>query len=73
MAYEAVKVKKPLSLTLLPILSVMTFFSAWELIVDTGIVPSTMLAAPSAVIKLFLVKLTDPNPDGAVLAAHAWT
>jgi len=73
MAYEAVKVKKPLRLTLLSILSVVTFFSAWELIVDNGIVPSTMLAAPSAVIKLFLVKLTDPNPDGAVLAAHAWT
>jgi NitT/TauT family transport system permease protein len=73
MAYESVKVEKPLSLILLPILSVFTFFSAWEMIVDTGIVPSTMLAAPSAVIKLFLVKLTDPNPDGAILAAHAWT
>ena len=63
MAYESVKVEKPLSLILLPILSVFTFFSAWELIVDTGIVPSTMLAAPSAVIKLFLIKLTDPRPD----------
>lgn len=72
MAYETVKVKKPLSLILLPIISVFTFFAVWELIVDTGIVPSTMLAAPSAVIKLFIVKLHEPNPDGAVIAAHAW-
>ncbi|MEW6263076.1 MAG: ABC transporter permease [Thermodesulfobacteriota bacterium] len=72
MAYEAVKVKKPLSLILLPIISVLTFFTVWELIVDRGVVPKTMLAAPSEVIKLFIVKLTDPNPDGAVIAAHAW-
>lgn len=72
MAYEAVKVKKSLSLTLLPIISVLTFFTVWELIVDTGIVPKTMLAAPSDVIRLFLVKLTDVNPDGAVIGAHAW-
>lgn len=73
MAYEAVKVKTPLSLKILPILSVLTFFGVWEFLVDSGIVPSTMLAAPSKVAQLFIVKLTDPNPDGAVLAKHAWT
>lgn len=73
MAYEEVKVKTPLILKVLPVLSVLTFFGAWEFIVQTGIVPNTMLAAPSQVVKLFIVKLTDPNPDGAVLAAHAWT
>ncbi|MBF0529860.1 MAG: ABC transporter permease [Deltaproteobacteria bacterium] len=72
MAYEEIKVKKPLGLIVLPILSVSAFFIVWELIVDLGIVPDTMLAAPSTVIKLFIVKLTDPNPDGAVIGVHAW-
>ncbi len=72
MAYETIKVKKSLALRLLPWISVCSFFLVWELIVDTGVVPKTMLAAPSDVIKLFLVKLKDPNPDGAILATHAW-
>jgi ABC-type nitrate/sulfonate/bicarbonate transport system permease component len=72
MAYEQVKVKKSLTLTLLPILSLALFFSVWQFVVVTGIVPSTMLASPTQVVKLFIVKLSDPNPDGAVLAVHAW-
>ncbi len=72
MAYEEVKVQTPLALKVLPVLSLLLFFGGWEILVDTGIVPSTMLAAPSQVIKLFIVKLTDPNPDGAVLGVHAW-
>jgi ABC-type nitrate/sulfonate/bicarbonate transport system permease component len=73
MAYEQVRVKTPLILRILPWASILTFFGAWEFIVDTGIVPRTMLAAPSSVFKLFIEKLTDPNPDGAVLTVHAWT
>ena len=72
MAYEEVTVKTPLFFKILPVISVLAFFGVWELIVDTGIVPRTMLAAPSSVFKLFAEKLTDPNPDGAVLTAHAW-
>jgi len=72
MAYEEVKVKKPLSLILLPILSVLTFFAAWELVVQLDIVPKTMLAAPTQVGDLFVAKLTDPNPDGATIFMHAW-
>lgn len=72
MAYEEVKTKTPLILKVLPVMSILAFFGGWEFLVDSGIVPSTMLAAPSQVIKLFIVKLTDPNPDGAILAAHAW-
>jgi ABC-type nitrate/sulfonate/bicarbonate transport system permease component len=73
MAYEEVKVKTPLALWILPMLSVTLFFGVWQAIVDFGIVPETMLATPLEVIKLFIVKLTDPNPDGAVLWRHAWT
>jgi ABC-type nitrate/sulfonate/bicarbonate transport system permease component len=72
MAYEEVKVKTPLILKTLPVVSVVAFFAVWEIVVRTGIVPSTMLAAPSQVIKLFIVKLTDPNPDGSLLHQHAW-
>jgi len=72
MAYEEVRVRTPLALKVLPVLSIAAFFLGWEFIVRTGIVPSTMLASPTEVVRLFFVKLTDPNPDGSVLAAHAW-
>jgi len=72
MAYEEVRVKTPLILKILPWVSILVFFGAWEFIVDTGIVPATLLAAPSSVMKLFIVKLTDVDPDGAVLTKHAW-
>jgi ABC-type nitrate/sulfonate/bicarbonate transport system permease component len=48
----------------------LTFFVVWELIVDLGLVPRMLLAAPSQVVRLFFVKLTDPNPDGALLVVH---
>jgi NitT/TauT family transport system permease protein len=72
MAYEEIRVRTPLYLKILPVLSVCAFFGGWELIVQTGVVPSTMLAAPSQVIRLFVYKLTNANPDGALLHQHAW-
>jgi ABC-type nitrate/sulfonate/bicarbonate transport system permease component len=72
MPYEEIRVRTPLLLKLLPPLSIFTFLAAWQFVVAAGIVPSTMLAAPTTVLKLLIVKLTDPNPDGAVLAVHAW-
>ena len=73
MAYEEVKVKKPLMLRILPLASLLLFCGVGQLIVDLKVVPSSMLASPIQVFKLFLVKLTEPNPDGAVLGRHAWT
>ena len=32
-----------------------------------------MLAAPSTVFQLFIDKLTQTDPDGALLSTHAWT
>ncbi len=72
MAYEEVKVKEPIRFKLLSIMSLLAFFGIWEFIVDAGIVPRTMLAAPSQVVVLFIKKLTQANPDGATLGAHAW-
>lgn len=71
-AYAEVKVKTPLILKILPVMSLALFFGGWEFIVRSGIVPRTMLAAPTEVIQLFFIKLTEPQPDGAVLAKHAW-
>lgn len=73
MAYEEVKVKKPLILTILPVLSIVVFFTIWELIVDLGLVPHTLLAAPIATIKLFFVKLHQTQPDGTTWQFDAWT
>lgn len=72
MAYEEVQVKTPLFLRVLPLISLGLFFGTWEFIVRSGIVPSTMLAAPSQVIKLLIHKLTHVNPDGALMHQHAW-
>ncbi len=59
-------------LQFLSVLSVTAFFVFWQLIVDYGIVPNVLLASPSQVWKLLLIKLYDPNPDGALLAVHIW-
>ena len=71
-AYEEVKVKTPLILKLLPVLSLLAFFGGWEFIVRSGIVPRTMIAGPTDVIQLFFIKLTVAQPDGATLGQHAW-
>ena len=69
MAYEAVKVKKPLTLDpARP--SVLTFFVVWELIVQFDVVPKTMLAAPTQVGERFIEKLTDPNPEGGTMGSR---
>ena len=73
MAYEIVKVKVPMWQRVLPYLSITLFFSCWQAIVDFGLVPETMLASPTDVLKLFVLKLNEPNPDGAVLSMHVWT
>ena len=54
MAYEQVKVKTPLILRLLPILSIVLFFGTWQIVVEREIVPSTMMASPIQIFQLFL-------------------
>ena len=59
-------------LQLISVLSIIGFFAVWEMVVDFGLVPRELLAAPSQVWKLFLVKLHNPQPDGALLTTHIW-
>ena len=78
MAYEEVKVKKPILLRILPFLSIILFFTFWQFIVappdvkDTWKVPHTLLSKPSEVLVLAIDKLTNTKPDGATLLSHSW-
>lgn len=72
MAYEQVKVETPLILRILPVASVFMFFAVWQGLVVFEIVPNTMLASPTQVAELFWEKIFVSDPDGAVLAVHAW-
>ncbi len=60
-------------LKFLPYLSIAGFFVFWQLLVDLDVVPNVLLATPTQVVSLFIDKLTNENPDGAVLLAHVWT
>ena len=40
----------------LPYLSIFLLLIVWELIVDLGVVPKTLLASPVQVVKLFFFK-----------------
>ena len=54
----------------LSIIGILVFLLIWEIASDAGFVNSRYLAAPSTIFKLFITKLTDPNPDGAVLGVN---
>ena len=68
MAYKEVSVKQPLLLTILPYVSIIIFFAFWEGVVRSGIIPNTLLASPSQVFAAFIDKLSNPNPDGAIMS-----
>ena len=70
--YQQVKTHRQRALILLPLLSLSLFFLSWELIVDMGLVPQTLLASPFAVVELFFAKLANASPDGMLLQEHAW-
>ena len=53
-------------------LSVIGFFAVWQMVVDFGLVPNKLLATPVQVWKLLLIKLYNPQPDGALLTTHIW-
>ena len=58
--------------TIISVVTLLVFFGVWEMIPRLGIVPPSMLAAPSDVVLRFIDKLSNPNPDGAVLWVHVW-
>ena len=56
--------------TMLSVGGIALFFLVWELLVITGTVDSKKLCDVLEIFKLFIVKLSDPNPDGAVLIVN---
>ena len=52
---------------------VLLFLLIWEGLVLTGLVDSKKLCDVLEVFKLFVIKLSDPTPDGAVLMVHIWS
>jgi len=57
----------------LSIIGILGFFLIWELLVITGTVDSKKLCDVLEIFRLFIVKFTDPNPDGAVLLVNVWS
>ncbi|MBP1713945.1 MAG: binding-protein-dependent transport system inner rane component [Deltaproteobacteria bacterium] len=70
---ESPNAKDPRILKYLPYFSIAGFFVFWQLLVDLDVVPNVLLATPTQVVSLFIDKLTNENPDGAVLLIHVWT
>ena len=56
--------------TAISVITIIAFFCFWEGIVQFGIVSKFYLASPTQVIELFVSKLTNEAPDGALLMAH---
>ena len=57
----------------LSVSGILLFFIIWECLVLFNIVDSRKLCDVLDIFKLFIIKLSDPNPDGAVLAVNIWS
>ena len=54
----------------LSVAGILLFFLIWEALVMFHIVDSRKLCGVLEIFKLFIIKLSDPNPDGAVLGVN---
>lgn len=57
----------------LSVCGILMLLIIWESLVMFHIVDSRKLCGVLEIFKLFIVKLTDPNPDGAVLMVNIWS
>lgn len=55
---------------MLSIIGVLGFIIIWQISVISGLVSSRFLATPLEIINLFVIKLSDPAPDGATLLVN---
>lgn len=58
---------------ILSVSGVLLLLIIWESLVMFHIVDSRKLCSVLEIFKLFIAKLTDPNPDGAVLMVNIWS
>jgi taurine transport system permease protein len=56
--------------SMLSVIGILGFLIFWQVISATGIVESRYLSTPIQIVNLFIAKLTDPNPDGAVIGVN---
>lgn len=70
---KAQKKKETFRNTMLSISGILLFFIIWEVLALTGIVDRKKICDVLEIFKLFIVKFTDPNPDGAVLLINVWS
>jgi len=59
--------------TILSISGILLFFIIWEALAIFEIVDPKKISDVLQIFKLFILKFTDPNPDGAVLLVHIWS
>lgn len=59
--------------TMLSISGILLFFVIWETLALTGIVDRKKICDVLEVFRLFIIKFTDPNPDGAILLVNVWS
>lgn len=55
---------------MLSIMGILGFLILWQVIVAAGIVDSQYLSTPIQTFSLFITKLTNPDPDGAVIGVN---
>jgi len=56
--------------TMLSITGILGFLILWQIISISGLVDSKYISTPIKVVSLFITKLTDPSPDGAVISVN---
>lgn len=57
-------------LLFISILSILCFLALWEAAVRFEWLNPKYVASPIQVVQAFIIKLSDPNPDGAVIGIH---
>lgn len=56
--------------TMLSVIGILGFLIIWEVLAVTGIVDSKYLSTPIQIINLFINKLSNADPDGAVIGVN---
>lgn len=67
---QAQKKRNSYQMTMLSVIGICGFLILWQSAVMAGLLPTRYVPMPTDVVKLFFTKLSDPNPDGAVLTVH---
>lgn len=55
---------------MLSVIGILGFLILWQIVSASGIVDSKYLSTPIQIFNLFITKLTDANPDGAVIGVN---